>query len=169
MFSLISQIAIFVICAVKKKSRKINLLPAFLFLFCVFCIKKNCLKAVLEVWLRELDLNQRPSGYEPDELPSCSIPRCNFYSELCIYLCSPEYLIIISQLSAFVKAFFKFFSKNFSPLYFVKYRRLTTTLLYGNIFISVRWCFCIGKLDLKGYVLYENKKKFSRFCNIKKG
>ncbi|WP_391856858.1 hypothetical protein, partial [Vibrio cidicii] len=21
------------------------------------------------------DLNQRPSGYEPDELPSCSIPR----------------------------------------------------------------------------------------------
>jgi hypothetical protein len=25
--------------------------------------------------LRELDLNQRPSGYEPDELPDCSIPR----------------------------------------------------------------------------------------------
>ena len=22
-----------------------------------------------------LDLNQRPSGYEPDELPNCSIPR----------------------------------------------------------------------------------------------
>ena len=25
------------------------------------------------VW--ELDLNQRPSGYEPDELPDCSIPQ----------------------------------------------------------------------------------------------
>src|ERR1700723_1245942 len=28
-------------------------------------------------WLRGLDLNQRPSGYEPDELPDCSTPRLN--------------------------------------------------------------------------------------------
>ena len=28
-----------------------------------------------KMWLREPDLNQRPSGYEPDELPDCSIPR----------------------------------------------------------------------------------------------
>src|SRR5690606_33868355 len=26
-------------------------------------------------WLRGLDLNQRPSGYEPDEPPDCSTPR----------------------------------------------------------------------------------------------
>ena len=26
-------------------------------------------------WLRGMDLNHRPSGYEPDELPDCSIPR----------------------------------------------------------------------------------------------
>ncbi len=26
-------------------------------------------------WLRGLDLNQRPSGYEPDELPGCSTPH----------------------------------------------------------------------------------------------
>jgi hypothetical protein len=26
-------------------------------------------------WLRGWDLNPRPSGYEPDELPGCSTPR----------------------------------------------------------------------------------------------
>src|SRR5437762_14387423 len=31
-----------------------------------------------ENWLRGLDLNQRPSGYEPDELPGCSTPRHNY-------------------------------------------------------------------------------------------
>src|SRR5205823_4669942 len=29
-------------------------------------------------WLRGLDLNQRPSGYEPDELPGCSTPRLHY-------------------------------------------------------------------------------------------
>lgn len=27
-----------------------------------------------EIWLRGLDLNQRPFGYEPNELPDCSTP-----------------------------------------------------------------------------------------------
>ena len=30
---------------------------------------------ILGSWLRGPDLNRRPSGYEPDELPGCSTPR----------------------------------------------------------------------------------------------
>jgi hypothetical protein len=30
---------------------------------------------VVEIWLRGRDLNPRPSGYEPDELPGCSTPH----------------------------------------------------------------------------------------------
>ncbi len=39
----------------------------------------NCEIEVIEKgsWLRGPDLNRRPSGYEPDELPSCSTPRPN--------------------------------------------------------------------------------------------
>ena len=32
-------------------------------------------RSLLKSWLRGLDLNQRPSGYEPDELPGCSTPH----------------------------------------------------------------------------------------------
>ena len=36
--------------------------------------KEGPLRATLE-WLRGLDLNQRPLGYEPNELPDCSTPH----------------------------------------------------------------------------------------------
>ena len=31
-------------------------------------------KGLISFWLRDKDLNLGPSGYEPDELPNCSIP-----------------------------------------------------------------------------------------------
>src|ERR1700761_5853490 len=35
----------------------------------------SSVRKVVMNWLRDLDLNQGPSGYEPDELPGCSTPR----------------------------------------------------------------------------------------------
>ena len=62
--------------------------------------KRTLQKEVFFDWLRELDSNQRPSGYEPDELPLL---------HPAIFITVLTTLYIISQHFLFVKSFLKSF------------------------------------------------------------
>src|SRR5437899_12944894 len=43
------------------------------------------LSGLRKSWLRGLDLNQRPLGYEPNELPDCSTPHFDTNNEVKVW------------------------------------------------------------------------------------
>jgi hypothetical protein len=59
----------------KRFKRRFPLLWGSVGILGVFLKAKIDLKSFRSYWLRGLDLNQRPLGYEPNELPDCSTPH----------------------------------------------------------------------------------------------
>jgi hypothetical protein len=48
-----------------------------------FRIRETCRKGNRgKIWLRGVDLNHRPLGYEPNELPDCSTPHFDDSNQL---------------------------------------------------------------------------------------
>ncbi len=66
-------------------------------------------------WLRRPDLNQRPSGYEPDELPGCSTPR------YLVFLEQSYYTINLFNLQPLFLIFKKFRSTLFAEYLFKEF------------------------------------------------
>ena len=62
-----------------------------------------------ELWLRGADLNRRPLGYEPNELPGCSTPHC--------YLSNPSYPGQIQQHTTRAAVFDFRLAPNLHPLH----------------------------------------------------
>ena len=71
------------------------------------------------LWLRGPDLNRRPPGYEPDELPGCSTPR---------------YLVVLRLFSYYTTLFLKlqvFFESFLLFIYFTVFWRCFLSSLYS--------------------------------------
>src|SRR5699024_810690 len=65
-------------CVTGRHSNQLNYqtISQYIPLYCTTIIRKEKSLFYL-IWWREQDLNLRPLGYEPNELPDCSIPRYN--------------------------------------------------------------------------------------------
>ena len=102
-------------------------------------------------WWRGQDLNLRPSGYEPDELPNCSTPRWGFnYAEWNLY---PQ---LVSKLDLINLIPFKLSSEPWEiPIVNIKKRQITLFKLHVLMDSKV------------GFVNFKKSKNQKIILNIK--
>ena len=98
-----------------------------------------------ENWLRGLDLNQRPSGYEPDELPGCSTPRLHYVNtghQIKLKMLFAATISPIQELALAVGfgGSFPYICRDVSSVYLGNQANSDTAR--PNYFTAVCWQFC---------------------------
>lgn len=93
----------------------------------------------MSILLRELDLNQRPLGYEPNELPDCSIPRYgHFVIHIRICPTNSNYKIMLLKHILLAKVWLIFIPPNVFAIFFLKKKipRFTTGHIHNPLIFS---------------------------------
>jgi hypothetical protein len=110
-----------------------------------------------ENWLRGLDLNQRPSGYEPDELPDCSTPRQRVNLFIVVSLCDVNIRVVFFFLIVLTGCGFNFQLRSFLMTLLIPMAVMVVYILAVGVYsFSVRsGAVRSKKLSMKYFLTYD--------------